>query len=75
MSLGIDRSEEAELDDSSAAGQQVNHQHYDSEHQQQVDEATHRVTRYQSNQPQNQQNHKNRPKHFVYLLEREFARF
>jgi hypothetical protein len=46
---------------------QVNQQNDEREHQQQVDESTHRVTGYQTQQPKNQKNYEDCPQHGCFL--------
>jgi hypothetical protein len=47
----------------SAAGYQLDQQYHDRDYQKNVDETAHGVRTDESEQPQNQENHKNRPKH------------
>ena|SRR6266702_4479623 len=52
----------------SSAGDQLQNQHYDSCYQQQVDKPSQRITAHQSDQPQNEQDYEDGPKHPNYLL-------
>jgi hypothetical protein len=47
--------------------QKPNHQDYHCQHQQNVDESTHRVGRDDSQEPQDDQNHENCPKHVALI--------
>src|SRR3954469_12058130 len=49
--------------DPPAATHQAEHEQYDRNHEQYVDEVPERVAADQSEQPQHQQNHRNRKKH------------
>jgi hypothetical protein len=51
----------------SSAGDELDKQHDDSQHQQNVDIGANRMETYQTYQPQHQENHKDRPKHLGAL--------
>jgi hypothetical protein len=51
-----------------SASHEIQDEHHQRHDQQQVNETAHGVARNESDQPQDQQNYKNRPKHFRFLL-------
>jgi hypothetical protein len=56
------------LNDCTTSPDYVDKQHYQRQHQQDMNEPTDCVATNNAKQPQNQQDYKNRPKHFVSLL-------
>jgi hypothetical protein len=51
-----------------AATDEINEQDHQRYHEQQVDKTTKRVTRNHAYQPQDQENHEDCPKHYLFLL-------
>src|SRR3954468_3486406 len=56
-----------------SSAQQLEDQSYDGEHQQQVNKSTKRIAAHHPDQPKNQQNHENRPKHSAPPMLREVS--
>jgi len=56
------------LNDCTTSSDNVDKQHHQRQHQQDVNEPTDRVATDNAEQPQHQQDYKNRPKHIVFLL-------
>ncbi len=52
----------------SAPAEEIDQQDHNGEHQENVNEATERVRAHQTQQPQHQENYKNRPKHRSHLI-------
>jgi hypothetical protein len=52
----------------SATCKKLDQEYYHGHHQENVDKSAQRVRAHESQQPQNQQNHKNRPKHVLTSL-------